>query len=497
MVDQLANGLVAILAIKPLLAMLAGTTLGVFVGAVPGLTATMGIALLIPFTYNLDTLTALGLLAGIHNGASYGGAIPAILLRIPGTHGAIVTCFDGYPMAQKGEAAGALKVAAISSGVGGMLSAMALLAFALPLAEVTLAFGPPEIFWVNMFGLASVSLLLQGDPIKGLMGACFGMLIGVVGLDNVTGHERFAFGVMELTSGIPLLVVMVGLFSLPPTWAMVESAGMSAAGADALGRSYMGRIWRSSEMLLTWLKSSLIGIFIGILPGASGIGSFIAYGEARRASKNPETFGTGNPIGVAAAESVNNADNAASMVPALTLGIPGGGAAALMLAALLVHGLQPGPRLFENSPDIFYGYTLQMFLTSAMLLFVGGAVASRFFAGVLRLPMPLLMPLVICMTAVAAYAVENNTYFVGVMFVFGVIGLLLERLRFPIAPIIIGLVLGAPAELNLRLSLLIAQGDPSILWTRPISQGVIVLTVMVALFPVWRHYRAKAHAPKE
>jgi putative tricarboxylic transport membrane protein len=213
MIDQLANGLVAILAIKPLLAMLAGTTLGVFVGAIPGLTATMGIALLIPFTYNLDTLTALGLLAGIHNGASYGGAIPAILLRIPGTHGAIVTCFDGYPMAQNGEAAGALKVAAISSGVGGMLSAMALLAFALPLAEVTLAFGPPEIFWVNMFGLASVSLLLQGDPIKGLMGACFGMLIGVIGLDNVTGHERFTFGVMELTSGIPLLVVMVGLFS--------------------------------------------------------------------------------------------------------------------------------------------------------------------------------------------------------------------------------------------------------------------------------------------
>ncbi len=491
--EALLNGLSIALEWQHLLAMAIGVVAGVLLGALPGLTAALGISLLIPLTFGMSPMTALGMMAGIHNGGSYGGAIPAVLLRIPGSPGAIATTFDGHPMALQGRARPALSIAVVSSAIGGMGSALALLILAPPLAQVALAFGPPEIFWVNLFGLASIAVLLGTDPLKGLLAACLGLALGTVGIDQVSGYERFTFDRLELSGGLPLLVVLVGLYALPPAWQMAVDAIDARVESDTPRLERAGRtLWPWRDLLPTWLRGSLIGIAVGILPGVGGTASsFIAYNEAKRTSRDPDSFGQGNPIGVAAAECANNADNAASMIPALTLGVPGSGLAALMLGGLLVHGLQPGPALFERAPDVVYGYMWSMFITSAMLLVLGGPVATRLFAHVLHLPRVLLMPLIVALTVVGAYTFRNNMFDVYVMLGFGCLGYLLERLAFPAAPLILGLILGPPTEFNLRVSLLLAQGDPSIFWTRPISQGLMVLVGLVLLSPLYPAYKTR------
>ncbi|MEX2644485.1 MAG: tripartite tricarboxylate transporter permease [Acetobacterales bacterium] len=476
-----------------MLAITGGVILGILFGAMPGLTATMAIALLIPLTFGMQPLVALGMLAGVHNGASYGGAIPAVLLRIPGTPGAICTTFDGYPMSKQGLARTALWIAVVSSAVGGMVSAISLMLLSPPLARVTLAFGPPEIFWVNVFGLASIAVLLGDDPVKGLLASLFGLLLGCVGIDMVTGHERFTFDILYLVSGLPLLIVLVGLYAMPPAWEMAEEANLTGVTQKDLEfKDSRGIDLPLGELLATWARSCVIGIIIGILPGVGGTaGGFIAYNEVRRASRDPDSFGKGNPMGVACAESANNADNAAAMIPALTLGVPGSGLAALMLGALLIHGLQPGPQLFREAPDIVFGYMWAMFISSGLLIVFGGMMATRLFAQILRLPQVLLMPLIIAITVIGAYTFQNSFFDVYMMLLFGFVGFLMERLKFPIAPTILGLVLGDKAEFNMRTSLLMGQGDPAILFTRPISQAVIVLVVLVLLYPVWRWWQEK------
>jgi putative tricarboxylic transport membrane protein len=473
-----------------MLAMLFGTIVGLGVSALPGLNATMVIALAIPFTFGLDPMAALGLLAGIHNGASQGGAIPAILLKIPGNPGSIATAWDGYPMAQQGHAGAAIQLAAVSSAVGGMLSALSLILLAPPLATAALAFGPAEIFWVNVFGLASIAALLGDDILKGVISACFGVLIGTIGLDNVTGHERFTFGFLELVSGLPDVAVFIGLLSLPPAWELAQRAASSGVDATTFAIKAAHGVWKVAEVYKVWLKSSVIGIIIGILPG-SAISAFIAYNEARRGSKTPEKFGHGSHEGLAAAESVNNADNAAAMIPALTLGVPGSNIAALMLGALLIQGFQPGPQLFREAPQIVYGYSWQMFITSALLIVLGGIVASRVFAQVLRLPPLLLLPLIIATTVAGCFASENSMFSVYVAVLFGVVGFSMNLLGFPVAPAVIGLVLGAKAEFNLRIALLISQGSYSIFFQGVICWVLIGLTLLVLLYPVIGHMREK------
>lgn len=478
-----------LLVIQPevLLAMVLGTVMGILLGALPGLSATLGIALAIPFSYALSPLVALALLAGIHNGASQGGAFPAILLRIPGTPGAICTSFDGYPLAQRGKAGGAMNLAAMSSAVGGTISAIALMLLAPPLAQVALAFGPPEIFWVNIFGIAAIAALLGDDFLKGVIAACFGLLLSAIGIDNVTGQERFTFDLMQLSSGIPILVVMVGVFSFPPAWELATRSMNQAAGGETF-KIVSEKIWKLSQVWRIWLKSSFIGIIIGILPG-SAIGSFIAYNEARRSSKNPDEFGKGSIEGLAAAESVNNADNAAAMIPTLTLGVPGSAIAALMLGALLIHGLQPGPQLFRDAPQIVFGYAWAMLITSLLLIPLGGAVASRLFAHVLRIPPGLLLPIIVVTAVLGSFASQNAMFTVYLAALFGLIGLMMERLNFPLAPVIIGLVLGAKAEFSLRISLMMSGGDATVLFTRPICIVMICLTLLLLSIPARRALR--------
>lgn len=498
MIQNALEAIVVLLEWQNLVSMAIGLVAGVVVGAIPGLTAAIGISLLLPLTYGMDPLFALAMMAGIHNGGSYGGAIPAVLLNMPGTPGAVATTFDGYPMSQQGHTVPALKIAALSSAIGGVLSGVALLFLAPPLAAVTLAFGPPEIFWVNVLGLTSVAVLLGADPIKGLVSACIGLFIGLVGLDYVSGWERFTFGVVPLSDGFSLLVVMVGLYVLPTAWICIEESTRDrAADFGDLLKTDRDYRWPWSRLWACWTRGSLIGIVIGILPGVGGSASgFLAYNEQRRVDTDPESFGKGNPLGVAATESSNNADNGASMIPALTLGIPGGGVAALMLGALLIHGLEPGPQLFQDPQDahVVFGYIWAMILTSAGIYLFGGPIATKIFAHVLKVPPQLLMPMIVGVAFVGIFTFRNDMTMVFAMFGFGILGYGMKRLDFPFTPVVIALVLGDKAEKSLRTSLALTQGDVSALFTRPISAILVGLITLVLFVPLIKAYRDSRRA---
>lgn len=499
--DVLNEILGGVFALGSMAAMIGASILGVFIGALPGLNPVMAIALLLPLTYSMEPLVALGMVAGIYNGSMYGGAIPAILLRIPGTPAAIATTFDGFPMAQRGEAARALKIACWSSALGGTASAIALMTIGPVLARATLAFGPAEYFWIAMFGMASIGVLVGRDAVKGLMAAVLGLLMGTVGLDQLSGTPRFTFDQVWLLSGLDLIVILVGLYALPPVIALAEAADLKGLSAAALRLEPAKVSWREVRGLIpTWVRSSLIGIGVGILPGAGGnIAAFLSYNAAKSASKEPESFGKGNPAGVAAAECGNNADNAASMIPALTLGIPGNVVAALVLGALLIHGLQPGPQLFHKNPGLVGGFMLQMLLTSLLILAVGGAAATRVFAQVQRLPGVLLVPTVLVLMAVGVYVINGRVIDLWIMFVAGLAGYVLEKVEVPLAPIVLGLILGPMAEQSVRRALLISRGDVTELVTRPISMTIASATLLLILWPilqVWlRARRARAHEP--
>ena len=490
MFHDIMGGLFALFDFWTIVAMIAGTSLGICLGALPGIGATLGIALAIPFTYGMGPLPALALLAGIHNGSSQGGAIPAILLRIPGTPGSIVTSWDGYPLAEQGKAGGAINLSAMSCAVGGTLSALSLILLAPPLAKIALAFGPPEIFWVNVFGIATVAALLGDDLLKGLLAACFGLLISAVGLDNVSGHERYTFGMLDLVNGISTIAVMVGMFSFPPAWNLAVRARKQALENKPVERFKIvsERIWTLAGVWRAWAVASFIGIINGILPG-SAIASFIAYNEAKRVSKTPEKFGKGSIEGLAAAECVNAADNASALIPTLTLGVPGSNVAALILAALLIQGFQPGPQLFRDAPTVVYGYSWALVFTALLLIPLGGSVASRVFANVLRIPTLILLPLIIVIACAGCFASQNSMFDVYMAATFGIVGLAMIRFDFPIAPVIIGVVLGAKAEFNLRVSLMMSAGDYGILYDRPISIVLIILTALIIFFPLYRMYK--------
>lgn len=490
----------SVLSLGSLAAMLGASLLGVLIGALPGLNPVMAIALLLPLTYSMDPLIALGMVAGIYNGSMYGGAIPAILMRIPGTPAAIATTFDGFPMTQRGEAARALKIACWSSAIGGTASALALMTMGPLLARGTLHFGPAEYFWIAMFGMASIGVLVGNDALKGLMAAVLGLFLGTVGLDNLSGIPRFTFGEPWLLGGLDLVVILVGLYALPPVIALAEKADLKGLSAEALklGRARLG--WAEIRSLVpTWIRSSFIGIGVGILPGAGGnIAAFLSYSAAKNASNDPESFGKGNPQGVAAAECGNNADNAASLIPALALGIPGNVVAALVLGALLIHGLQPGPQLFHQNPALVGGFMAQMLITSLLILLVGGAAATRLFAQVQRLPGVLMVPMILVLMAVGVYVINGRIIDLWVMFAAGLAGYLLEKLDFPLAPVVLGLILGPMAEQSVRRALLISRGDATELVTRPISAVIALATLALILWPIlraWKRRHAVAARP--
>lgn len=486
----------AVFTFGPLSAMLGATLLGVLIGALPGLNPVMAIALLLPLTYSMDPLVALAMVAGIYNGSMYGGAIPAILLRIPGTPASIATTFDGFPMAEKGEASKALKVACWSSAIGGIASAVALMTVGPLLARVTLFFGPAEYFWIAMFGMASVGVMVGNDAIKGILAAVLGLLIGTMGIDSLSGQARFTFGQTWLLGGMDLIVVLVGLYALPPVLQLAEKCDLRGLTAAQLRLAAIpfakGEI---RNLIPTWIRSSFIGIGVGILPGAGGnIAAFLSYNAAKNASDDPESFGTGNPQGVAAAECGNNADNAASMIPALSLGIPGNVVAALVLSALTIHGLQPGPQLFHQNPVLVGGFMIEMLLTSVLILLVGGVTATRLFAQIQRLPGVLLVPSILILMCVGVYVINGRPVDLWVMLLAGVAGYFLEKVNVPLAPIILGMILGPMAEQSVRRALLISRGDATELLTRPLSAVLAIATLGMILWPIAKALRGRKRA---
>lgn len=492
--DFMISSLQAVLSVGPLLAMLGSTLLGVFIGALPGLNPVMAIALLLPLTYSMDPLVALAMVAGIYNGSMYGGAIPAILLRIPGTPASIATTYDGFPMAERGDAAKALKVACWSSAIGGVASAIALMTIGPMLARVTLFFGPAEYFWIAIFGMVSVGIMVGSDPIKGVLAAVLGLLIGTMGIDSLSGQARFTFDQTWLLGGLDLIVVLVGLYALPPVLQLAEKCdlkGLSAAQLKLDATPFAkGEIRR---LIPTWLRSSLIGIGVGILPGAGGnIAAFLSYNSARKASDEPESFGKGNPQGVAAAECGNNADNAASMIPALSLGIPGNVVAALVLSALTIHGLQPGPQLFHQNPVLVGGFMFEMLITSLLIFLVGGVAATRIFAQIQRLPGVLLVPSIMILMCIGVYVINGRIIDLWVMLAAGLAGYILEKVNVPLAPIILGMILGPMAEQSVRRALLISRGDATELFTRPLSAVLVLCTLAVLLWPLVKVWRSRA-----
>jgi putative tricarboxylic transport membrane protein len=498
MIDALLHALPVVLAPSNLFAVILGTIAGLVVGALPGLSVVTGLAVLIPLTFGMNPIFALGMMAGMYNGGSYGGAITAILIRVPGTPASVATVLDGYEMTKQGKAAYALQVAVVSGVIGSVLSALSLIAFAPPLVSLSLMFGPAEYFWVAILGLATVASLLGDDLLKGLIAAVIGLLIGTVGTDIATGVERYTLGMLEFEDGLNIVVLLTALFAIPPVIQMIETARRTGMSKELLALRKQGSVfaeWR--RYVPVWLRSSFIGIVIGILPGAGGsMSCYLAYNDAKRRSKDPESFGKGNPEGVAASECGNGADNAASLIPALSLGIPGSGVAAVILGGLLVHGMRPGPQLFADHPDVVYGFMLQMLLSAFLLAIIGGLTATRVFGQVLRLPDVILAPIILLFVTIGIYAVNNSLFDLGLMVVIGAVAYVMERLEYPSAPVILGVILGPIAESQLSLALTISRGNVAALVSSPVSIITLGLTVFMLGSSLWKTWRRAGPASR-
>jgi putative tricarboxylic transport membrane protein len=450
-------------------------------------------------TFGLNATTAIITMAGVYYGAMYGGSTTSILINVPGESSSVMTTLDGYQMAKKGRAGPALGMAAFGSFIAGTLAVVLLTFIAPPLANVALSFGPPEYFALTFMGLTLVTSLSGESMIKGIMSGVFGLIVASVGVDAISGEERFTFGNIYLLDGMGFIGVAVGLFAVAEVLVNLEEPMEQVFVRTKLTlRNLFPNLQDWKDSLGPIGRSSLLGFFIGVLPGAGAtIASFMSYAMEKKLSKHPEKFGTGIIEGVAAPESANNAAAGGAMVPLLTLGIPGSGTTAVLLGALLIHGLRPGPLLFQNNPDFVWAVIASMYIGNVMLLILNLPLVGM-WASMLRIPYKILMPLIVTLSAVGVFATDNNVFDMWVMFAFGVIGYLMRKLEFPAAPAVLGLVLGPLVERSLRQSLTISHGDLSIFFTRPIS-AVLTICALLSLFAplaraLWRSRRKPAVA---
>ncbi|MDJ0781868.1 MAG: tripartite tricarboxylate transporter permease [Desulfosarcinaceae bacterium] len=480
-----------------LLLLFAGVFMGIVFGALPGLTATMGLALLVPFTFTMSPAAGLIMLAGIYVGAMYGDAIPAILINTPGTPAAIATTFDGFPLAQKGMAQHALVTAAFASSFGSLVANFVLAAAAPPLAEISLKFGPPEYFWLGIFGLTIISTLSSGSVVKGFLAGTVGMILSAVGMAELGGDIRLTFGYTELQGGVELIVALIGFFCLPEILSSVIGQ-RRAAYTDAPVKPKLAIIGETIVALLRkpglMLRSATVGTVIGFAPGAGGnIASMVSYNEACRWDKHPEQFGKGTIKGVAASEAANSAMAPGSLIPLLTLGIPGSPPAAVILGALMLHGMRPGPELFSAYADITFAFIMAL-MVGAFLVTLIGSFGSVVFCRIVNIPSRYLAPAIIFMTVLGAFAIRNNMLDVWIMFIFGLIGFFSKKLNFHPAPIVLGLILGPFVEEGLVQSMLSggATGNMFLYMVmRPISGVLIAMSLLSLLWPLVAAWRAR------
>ena len=484
----MGSGFIHALTPLNLLAMFLSTALGVTIGCLPGLSAAMGVALLLPVTFGMDPATGLIVLGGIYCGAIFGGSISAILIHTPGTPASAATAIEGYQLTLRGQAARALSVACVASFVGGLLSCISLYFLSPILAELALKFKSPEYFWLSIFGLTVIAGVSSKSLIKGLISGVLGLLISTIGMDPMDGVDRFTLGEDSLYNGINTTCALIGLFSMSQVLMLAESRIVERARAAKLTGSLLLSRKDLKRITPTMIRSWIIGNLIGILPGAgASIACFMGYNEARRFSKHKEEFGHGSIEGVAGSESANNAVTGGSLIPTLTLGIPGESVTAVLMGGLIIHGLQPGPELFTTYAGMTYTFFAGFVLVQFFMLAIG-LLGCRGFSQIARLSDAILIPSIFILCVVGAYAIHNNFFEVIVMLVFGVIGYLVRKFGLNPAAIVLGLILGPIGESGLRRSLLLSDGDPSILFSTPLCWLMIVLCVLGITSPLLMEY---------
>jgi putative tricarboxylic transport membrane protein len=469
---------------------LMGVILGTTVGVLPGLGPAATIAMLLPLTLKMDHTTAIIALAGIFYGARYGGSTTSILLNIPGESSSVVTCLDGYQLARQGRAGAALGISAISSFIAGTIGVFGLMLVAPPLARFALRFAPPEYFALMVLGLAMVVFLAGESMVKALLAMLVGLWISTIGTDLFTAESRFTFGQMKLLGGVDFIAATVGIFALGEVLVNLESRGGAEIFKLAKGFKNLLPTFRDlKDCRFAFLNGSIVGFLVGALPGAGAtVASFLSYGLEKAFSRHPQKFGTGVIEGVAAPEAANNADAGGALVPLLTLGIPGGNTTAILLGGLILWGYKPGPLLIQEHPELFWGLVASMYIGNVLLLVLNLPLVPL-FAQILRLPYYVLYPLILGISVVGVYSVNNSLFDVWVMGLFGLLGYLMRKLNFPAAALILGMVLGDALERALRQSLMMSQGDLSILIARPISGTLLLLAALILCLPALRKVR--------
>jgi len=480
----------ASIAFKPLslVYILFGVIWGIIGGALPGITGSIAMALLLPLTFKMSPAAALMMLAGVYIGAMYGSSITAILIRTPGAPASAVTVIDGYELHKQGKSGVALGISLYTGTIGGLFSIVVLIALAVSLANIALAFGPPEYFGLTVFGLAIISSLAGKSMIKGLISGVAGLIIATVGMDPFSGIPRFTFGSEELLGGIDIIAAMIGLFAVSEVFVQVSEKGTW----EKVSSKFSARLPNWSELKETkraTIIGTILGTIIGIMPGAGGtIASFIAYNEAKRWSKQPEKFGQGSLEGVAAPESANNAVTGGAMVPLLAFGIPGSNAAAIMLGALMLQGLRPGPMLFQNNPDIVYSLFVGMIIGNIFMLLVGYLILKPCI-WIVNISKPILMASILALVTVGTFSINNSLGDVWVAYLTGILGYLMRRYDFSPSAMVLAMVLGFMVETSLRRSLVLSYGSFACFYTRPIALTLIILAVITLLIPIVRSIR--------
>jgi TctA family transporter len=463
-----------------------GVLLGTVVGVLPGIGALATISLLLPITYQLDATAALIMLAGVFYGSTYGGSTASILLNLPGTPSAAVACLDGYPMAQKGRAGVALFMTTIASFFGATVGILIMMLFSPLIVEMAFKFGPAEYFAMMMLGLVAASTISTGSPIKGIAMVVLGLVFGMVGTDVNSGVARYSFDVPELTDGLGIVVLAMGLFGIAEVIASIRRMGEMKVKREPITlRSMVPTTQEVKSSIMPMVRGSAIGSFFGALPGTGGtVASFMSYAVEKRVAKDPSRFGAGAIEGVTAPESANNAADQTAFIPTMTLGIPGSVTMALMLGALMIHGIQPGPQLMTAQPALFWGLIMSFWVGNLMLLVLNIPLIG-IWVRLLTVPYHLLYPAVLVLVCIGVYSINNNVFDIWMVAVFGLIGYVMRLLDFQPAPLLLGFVLGPLMEENLRRALLLSRGSFYTFIERPISATLIVVTALILLWAAW------------
>ena len=487
--NSLGEGFLACLTLTNMLACIFGVIVGTLTGILPGLGSTSAMALLLPLSFGMDPTTALIMLAGIYYGSMYGGSTTSILVNVPGESSSVMTCLDGYQMAKRGRGGAALAISAVGSFIAGTIGIILLTMFAPPISKAALAFGPPEYLAISLLGLI-IMVLLSGSLAKGFMMMLFGVVIGTIGLDPLTGVNRFTLGVGELSRGIDFVLVAMGVFGLGEVISMLNEEKREIQMEKVRMRDLYPNKEEVQRSALPILRGSVLGFLCGLIPGpAAVISTFLSYAVEKKCSCHPEEFGHGAVEGVAGPEAANNAASSAAMVPLLSLGLPFAPPAAILLSGFLVHGITPGPSLITEHPAVFWGLVASMYIGNVLLLVINlpfvGVLAS-----LLKTPEEYLVPLIIAITFVGALATNNSIFDVGVLILFGFIGFVLREADYPPAPLAIGIILGPTIEQGLIQGLIMGDGNPVYFFMRPISGIILAAAVILLIAALWGRFRS-------